>query len=266
MIADNGGNLYGETALGGNYSGSDCAASGCGTVFEVQPNGTKIPLYSFLGGNDGAGPICGVILDSFGDLYGTTEVGGGSGCGGVGCGTVFEISADGVESVLHTFQGGTDGDEPIGVTMDGAGNLYGVTLQGGNCTFQPYQGDCGTAYKLAPDGTKTLLYNFQGGNDGLRPWAPLIIDKKGDLYGTTFAGGGDTCRKSRAPKNIGYGCGTVFKLTPEGRETVLYAFVPQAGEHPSLDALFFGAHGEIDGAASYGGNKRGDGVVFEVKK
>jgi uncharacterized repeat protein (TIGR03803 family) len=257
LIADGSGNLYGETLLGGSYSGSDCEANGCGTVYEVQPDGTKTTLYSFQGGSDGVSPAYGVIFDDSGNLYGTTN-GGGSGGGG----TIFKIAANGTESVLYAFQVGADGARPVGVTMDGVGNLYGVTFQGGTCTFD--ENNCGTVFKLAPDGTKTVLYNFQGGDDGLGPWAPLVLDARGNLYGTTFSGGGKGCKRPLAPER-GAGCGTVFKVTPDGKETVLYAFVHEDGANPLSGSLFLGAHGELYGAAPSGG-KGNNGVVFEVKK
>jgi uncharacterized repeat protein (TIGR03803 family) len=262
LIADGSGNLYGETGYGGSYSGSDCEANGCGTVFEVQPDGTKSTLYNFEGGSDGAGPGFGLTLDSLGNFYGTTGSGGGSGCGGIGCGTVFKIAANGTESVLYAFQGGADGAGPVGVTVDSAGNLYGATQAGGTCTFD--ENNCGTVFKLAPDGTKIVLYNFQGGDDGLTPWAPLILDTKGDLYGTTFVGGGKGCKRPLAPER-GAGCGTVFKVTPDGKETALYAFVHEDGANPLSGSLFLGAHGELYGAAPSGGKGK-NGVVFEVKK
>jgi uncharacterized repeat protein (TIGR03803 family) len=250
LVADTNGDFYGTTQAGGNYNGSNCEAEGCGTVFELEPNGTKITLHAFQSGSDGSGPVTGVIFDGAGNLYGTTTNGGGSGCGGAGCGTVFRITPDGTETVLYAFQGGSDGAGPFGVTMNGGGNLYGVTIQGGSCSIE---NKCGTVYKLASDGTKTPLYNFQGGSDGWSPESSLIMDKAGNLYGTTFYGGGKRCKRA--------GCGTVFKLAPGGTETVLYAFSSH-GRNPAA-GLLKGAHGDLYGTATTGG-KDNDGAVFRV--
>jgi uncharacterized repeat protein (TIGR03803 family) len=251
LVADASGDLYGATGNGGDYSGSNCDQIGCGTVYEIKPDGTKLTLYEFPGGSNGGNPFGGVILDSDGNIYGTA----GQGSSSCGCGIVFEIAPGGAETVLYTFQGGDDGAGPVGVTMDGAGNLYGATVGGGNCTFQ--NGGCGTVYKLAPNGTKTTLYEFQGGDDGLEPLNTLILDKKGNLYGTTFYSRRG-CRKS------GRGCGAVFEVSPAGKESTLHAFKDINGAHP-LATLLLDAHGELYGTAKEGG-RDGDGVVFRLKK
>ena len=252
LVADPSGNLYGVTAHGGSFNGSDCEEDGCGTVFEVEPDGTKITLHAFQSGNDGDGPFGGVILDSAGNLYGTT--GGG---GEAGYGTVFKIAPDGTETILYAFQGGADGAGPVGVTIDGAGNLFGATVEGGDCTLQFYEDDCGTVYKLAADGTKTLLHDFQGGTDGLGPWAPVILDGKGNLYGTTWLGGSAYCKQG--------GCGTVFEVTAKGHEKVLYAFSGSHGRYPFTASLLLGAHGDLFGTTTQGG-KDNHGVVFKLNK
>jgi len=257
LVADESGNLYGETAYGGSYSGSNCDISGCGTVFEVLPDGTKLTLYEFQAGSDGASPGGGVIRDGAGNIYGTTGGGGGSGCGGSGCGTVFKLAPDGTESVLYAFQGGADGAGPIGIIRDTGSNFYGATAGGGNCPS--HQNDCGTIYTLAPDGTKTLLYDFQGGNDGWLPWNALIMDKEGNLYGTTWFGGEAGCYRKYHT-----GCGTVFKLATDGKEAVLYTFRHLSGVNPYA-SLFLGTRGELYGTTTAGG-KNNDGVVFKLKK
>lgn len=206
LIEDTSGNFYGTTGLGG--------PPGFGTVFELAANGTETALYTFTGGSDGGVPA-GLVGDLSGNLYGTTIRGGtfgGSDCGEIGCGTVFEVSPAGKETVLYTFLGGTDGSQPAGgVIRDRNGNLYGMTSLGGtgNCNGGSY---CGTVFKVAPDGTETVLHSFQGGNDGYAPLGALLLDSAGNLYGTTQSGGS------------GGGYGTVFKLAPDGTETVLYAF------------------------------------------
>jgi len=153
--------------------------------------------------------------------------------------------------VLYSFQGSSDGWEPLGgLLKDKVGNLYGTTGGGGN-------GDQGTVFKLAPDGTESVLYAFKGGSDGDNPETGVIMDKAGNLYGTTFAGGGMHCSHTSA------GCGTVFKLAPDGTETVLFAFYAKRGVQPAA-ALLMGKHGLLYGTATAGG-KHSDGVVFSVK-
>jgi len=260
LTADNKGNLYGTTEFGGHMDVSECNYDGCGTVFEIKPGGTKTGLHAFRGGNDGIEPTAGVISDGNGNLYGTTSGGGGVNCA-TGCGTVFKIGPDGTETVLYAFQGGSDGSEPVaGLTMDIGGNVYGTTSYGGAGGANCPEGTlgCGTVFKVAPDGTETILYAFQGGSDGWSPYAGVIADKQGNIYGTTYFGGGTGCAHNT-------GCGLVFKLAPDGKETVLYAF--QGGSDGGLpDApLLAGKNGVLDGTATTGGTND-NGVVFSVKK
>lgn len=252
LIADANGDLFGVTSEGGSYNGSACAEFGCGTVFELQPNGNKTTLYSFSGGSDGELPSGGLIADAAGNLYGTTE--GGGTCSGnpAGCGTVFKVTRGGAETVFYTFQGGSDGEEPLaGLIVDSSGNFYGTTLLGGD-TSACSQG-CGTVFKISSSGVETILYGFHAGSDGASPEGPLTIDKSGNLYGTTYFGGGTHC-----------GCGTIFKLAPNGTETVLYSFYPNHGEYPAA-GLLKGAHGNLYGTTTAGGTSN-DGVVFRIKK
>jgi uncharacterized repeat protein (TIGR03803 family) len=251
LIADQSGNLYGLTGEGGSYNAAECAQNGCGTVFEVQPNGTKITLYTFQAGTDGAFPVGGLIADASGNFYGTTNSGGGSGCDGDGCGTVFKLTSDGTETVLYAFQGGTDGLGPLaGLIVDSAGNFYGTTGFGGSC-------GCGTVFEVSPSGAETVLYSFQAGSDGDLPEAGLVLDKTGNLYGTTYFGGGTRCERS--------GCGVVFKLAPDGTETVMYTFDkvsrgrhPLAGLLPDKKGFFYGT--------TLNGGYQNNGVVFRLKK
>jgi uncharacterized repeat protein (TIGR03803 family) len=253
VVMDQGGNLYGTTDAGGTYN-ADCA-EGCGTVFEVQPNGTKITLHQFQGGTDGEDPTGALISDSSGNLYGTTAGGGGCSLGQGGCGTVFEVTPGGQDSILYAFQGGVDGLGPQGgVVMDSAGNLYGTTFAGGAASC------CGAVFEVpAGGGSESVLYSFHGGSDGANPLAGVVRDKKGYFYGTTEFGGGDGCKHE-----FGTGCGTVFEVTPKGKETVLVAFSHKHGELPEAP-LLIGKQGTLYGTASEGG-KSNDGVVFEVKK
>jgi len=196
LIVDRLGNLYGTTEAGG----IGCAGEGCGTVYEIEHAATgwheKVLHYFDNNGRDGVTPGWGaLIMDAKGRLYGTTA--GGGCCGGV----VFKLtpSPDGCwkETILHQFKGGAGGFEAgAGVVTDKAGNLYGTTIYGGTC--------CGVVYKLAPGSngkwTYTVLHTFNG-YDGAQPDANLILDHKGNLYGTTATGGAN-------------GAGVVFELTP----------------------------------------------------
>ena len=175
LVRDGHGNLYGTTLYGGT---SQPGTSGFGTVFQVAPDGTKKTLYSFQGGADGAYPWGDLTRDSRGHLYGITQQGGA-----FGGGTVFEISPDGTEKRLHEFTMGADGGSPTsGVVLDTNGNLYGTIPCINNVCI-------GGVFQIAPDGTYTLLYTFQGGLDGYYPWSEVVRDAAGNLYGTTSSGG-----------------------------------------------------------------------------
>jgi uncharacterized repeat protein (TIGR03803 family) len=189
-----GGVFYGTTTFGG---GTGCGGSGCGVVFAVTPEGNENVLYRFKGGSDGYMPHAGLINVN-GALYGTTEYGGGTGCGS-GCGTVFSVSTSGTEKVLYTFQGGSDGCNPITSLIDVKGKLYGTTVDCG-ANF------VGTVFSVTTSGTESIVYAFQGGSDGAFPYSG-VVDVKGTLYGTTTVGGDNTCLP-------GTGCGTVFSVTP----------------------------------------------------
>jgi uncharacterized repeat protein (TIGR03803 family) len=193
LILDAEGNLYGTTSQGGVY--------GYGTVFELSATGTETVLYSFTGGADGGFPLAGLVRDANGNLYGTTYEGGAYGFGDMGYGTVFELSQAGKETVLYSFTGGADGGNPQGgLVRDKQGNLYGTTVGGGvpGCVVDM---GCGVVFEVAADGTEQSLYGFTGGADGANPIAGLVLDKKGNLYGTTELGGAS-------------GFGTVFKVVP----------------------------------------------------
>ncbi len=213
LIQDAAGNLYGTTAFGG--------VGCCGTVFKLDNTGHETVLNSFCsGGNpclDGNSPEAGLIQDGAGNLYGTTFYGGnsGDGCGNCGGGTVFKVDGTGHETALYSFCSApncTDGTYPsAGLIQDAAGNLYGTTINGGNpnsdCPFGAY--GCGTVFKLDDTGRETVLYSFCSApncTDGAYPYAGLIQDSAGNLYGTTSFGGANVgC-------DYGAGCGTVFKL------------------------------------------------------
>ena len=257
MVADEAGNLYGATNSGGSYNGVACENDGCGTVFELTSNGTQITLHTFQGGNDGGVPDAGLIIDSSGNLYGTTFAGGGCSVNASGCGTVFKVAPGGAETVPYAFQGTTDGYFPESVlTEDEAGNLYGTTFDGGD-THACYPDGCGAVFKLEPGGQESVLYGFKLGNDGSHPEAGVVIDRNGNFYGTTYFGGGRHCKEAD-------GCGTVFEVTAKGSEKVLYDFQSGRGRYPAA-GLLLGSHNELYGTTTEGG-KENDDVVFEVKK
>jgi len=255
LVRDSAGNLYGVTAEGGG-TGTTCKTT-CGTVFKVAPDGTTTTLHVFgVPGQsgDGAVPLAGLIIDQAGNLYGTTSL-GGSGSRGIYGGVVFKLTPDGTETILHSFLGGDDGNGPTApLIADSHGNLYGTTTLGGSC---PSDNGCGTVFKIAPDGTETVLYAFQGGKDGFVPRAGLIMDAAGNLFGTTSKGGGTGCVYHE-------GCGTVFKLAPDGTETVLHTFAgPQSGSTP-LGGLVANGKGRLFGTTSLGSDGAGAGTVFKI--
>lgn len=249
LVVDGQGNLYGS-AGGGDPAGCN---GGCGFVFKVTPQGEKTVFYAFQGGSDGDGPYGNVIMDNGGNIYGTTQRGGGTGCAGDGCGTVFKLAPDGTETVFYAFQGGTDGWYPQnGVVMDSTGYLYGTTWTGGG-------GDFGTVFKVSATGTHSVLYSFQGGADGGFPEAGVILDGGGNLYGTTEGGG--------SGKGCNGGCGVVFEVALDGTETVLRAFDKKNdkrfGVNP-MAGLVLDGQGNLYGTTVQGG-KRSKGVVFLLK-
>jgi uncharacterized repeat protein (TIGR03803 family) len=285
LILDSKGVLYGATQYGGTSSacGGPSQPNGCGVVFKLTPSGKTYKesiLHSFAGGNDGAFPLSSLIADSNGALYGTTSQGGGSSnnCpsfgGASGCGTIFKIASAGTkytESLLYAFKGGTDGAIPDGgLVADASGALYGTTELGGGgaCSVSGVPG-CGTVFKLTPAGkgySESVLHGFANAPDGAFPYDTLVLNSKtGALYGTTINGGTNVCS--------GYGCGTVFSVTPSGngfKESVLYDF---DGTHGGLPVAGLAVKGsELYGTTLYGGPPScsfsaipGCGVVFSIK-
>jgi uncharacterized repeat protein (TIGR03803 family) len=233
-----GGTLYGTTT---EFGENGC----CGAVYSVTPAGSEKVLYAFQGGNDGNSPEAGLI-EVDGVLYGTTALGGGTGCDGFGCGTVFALTGTGAETVVHAFQGGNDGSEPLAGLIDVGGTLYGTTSGGG-------ENGRGTVFDVTKAGVEKVVYAFKGGKDGQFPQAGLL-DVGGTLYGTTASGGGfDNCDGD---------CGTVFSVTPSGAETVLYAFKGKKdGGSPMAGLIDMG--GTFYGTTFQGGTGT-LGTVFSV--
>ena len=226
LVLDTAGNLYGTTYGGG--------ANSRGTIFRVDTTSSESVLYSFASGADGQNPSAGLILVGS-ELYGTTEAGGTSGYG-----TVFEVSTSGQETILYSFQGGADGSYPSGgLIRDSAGNLYGATTSGGA------SGD-GTVFKIAGSGVETLLHRFSGGVDGEFPQGGLTGDASLNLYGTTQAGGAS-------------GWGTVFRVSTAGSEAVLYSFP----DEESPNGVIRDSVGNSYGTTALGGAS-GAGTVFKI--
>ena len=244
VIFDAAGNLYGTTCEGGPYAG--------GTVFKLSPatNGqwTLKVLHAFNEREDrGTCPVGGLTFDGAGNLYGATATGGRK------FGTVFELTKNvgpGWKlTVLHRFAGSVDGDNPRGgVIIDGQGSLYGTTEAGGTSGK-------GTVFKLTPGSsgwTNTVLQNFKG-SDGKFPYAGLLADKSGNLYGTTSSSAN--------------GLGAVFELTPATAGgwiyNVIYRFPHQTNGWFPLAGLIFDAAGNLYGTTTYGGANNG-GTVFKI--
>jgi uncharacterized repeat protein (TIGR03803 family) len=230
------------------------------TLAAGQQDGSEVGVYSFNGSSAGPRvPYAGLIRDSLGNLYGTTEFGGT-----YNHGTVFEItpnaSENWTESVLYSFTGSWDGGQPFGTLIfDTAGNLYGTTNFGGsaNCKL-----GCGTIFKLTPTSAgwaETVVYTFTGGSDGREPYAGLVSDAQGNFYGTTLLGGNpnNTCNS---------GCGTVFQLSYSNsawKANVLYTFAgANDGAWPHASLIFDGA-GNLY-STTKGGGTYGSGTVFRL--
>jgi hypothetical protein len=276
LILDADGNMFGTTSGITPSLDSSCGDTKprCGTVFELSrgPDGNWIAqvLLDF-DGDDGSTPTTGLIFDSAGNLYGTTQYGGPGDCNdryiGAGCGIVFELtpSLDGVwtEKILYTFHGPDGAFPSSALIFDAAGNLYGMASSGGSGNCPRYHGNpsgCGIIFQLTPTAsgswTEHVLHDFENnGVDGIGPNGGLIFDSSGNIYGTTFDGGT-------------YNKGTVFEMIPDDNgwnEAILYSFgVTSADGADPYAGLNFDAEGDLYGETTLGGT--GDqGTVFELK-
>jgi len=266
VIFDASGNMYGTSVSGGDY--------GQGTVWQLSPNPggpwTETILDSFTDGSDGGWLVGGLIFDAAGNLYGAASHGGA-----YGNGVVFELSpnSDGTwtENELYSFTGGMDGAGPDhpNLVFDSAGNLYGVTVGGGEgtCSFI-FWSQCGVVYELTPNGdgtwTESVLYRFTGGKDGGQPESTLAWDAEGNLYGTAMHGGL-------------YNNGVVFKLTPGSggvwTEAVLHHFKGGTDGANPIGGVVLDAAGNLYGTTEAGGGRGsctnwfgmpGCGTAFEL--
>jgi uncharacterized repeat protein (TIGR03803 family) len=203
-------------------------------------------IYSFNGGPDGSWPCGGVITDGQGNVYSSTQLGGG----GDDAGSVIELPASGRERVLHSFHY-SDGQNPCSALFRAAnGDIYGTTIYGG-----AYSG--GVLFQLGAGGF-AVLHDFGAGSDGAFPFAGVIADPAGNVFGTTAQGGAGACPG---------GCGTVYEVDTSGNETVLYSFNGPDGAYPS-SALLRDTQGNLYGTTLAGGANNscqsGCGTVFKL--
>lgn len=219
LVSDGAGGWYGTTRTGGGKK--------FGTVFHVVGSVLTV-LHAFAGEDDGGWPAGAMTLDASGNLYGVTTRNGG---------TVWKIDAQDAFSTLFTFQTLSEGIGPSGLIFDKAGNaLFGVTAYGGG------QSRSGLVYKMDLLGDETVLYNFQGGVDGIEPVGSLVEDPGGDLYGVTIRGGDPVCQ-----------CGTIFKVDQQGQETILHRFRGGTDGAQPRDGLVMDAAGNLYGTTWSGG-------------
>jgi uncharacterized repeat protein (TIGR03803 family) len=257
LVQANDGNFYGTTTGSFNCQGQ----RDCGSVFRITPGGKLTTLYWFCSKAncaDGAEPFAPLVQATDGNFYGTTSAGGANNADCLGqCGTIFKITPAGKLTTLYRFCSKGlchDGETPIAGLVQGAdGNFYGTTLSGGIFNNNTCLLGCGTAFKVTPAGKLTTLYSFcsqSNCGDGALPSAGLVQGTDGNFYGTTEIGANPAC-------DLGYGCGTAFKITPAGKLTALYSFCSQSdcadGGEP-LGGLVQGTDGKFYGTASRGGN------------
>lgn len=267
LIRDKKGFLWGTTEGGGANSSTACAellynrtlgTAGCGTVFKLLGlggGGYRIVHNFSANSTDGFVPFAGLMQDTNGNFWGTTAAGGGGSCTWgqstiIGCGTVFEITANGTYSVVHAFANdGVDGaNSAAPLIQDTNGNIWGTTQSGG--AF-----GAGTVFKIATNGTYSIVYSFAGSStDGFFPSTGLMQDTNGDIWGTTSVGGTG-------------GYGTVFEIARDGTYSVVHNFDDGSttfadGDNPEA-GLMQDTNGNIWGT-TYGGGTGGNGTVFEI--
>ncbi len=231
LVRDSAGNLYGTTAGGGAFHQ--------GIVFRVDASGNETVLYNFTGGTDGGNPRSGLLRDTAGNLYGITAG------GGKGQGVVFKLDPNGVETVLHALTMAEGSGSASGLTLDSSGNFYGTTELGGAYNQ-------GVAFKLDASGNYSVLHSFgkHASLDGSQPYAGLVRDAAGNLYGTTFGGGR-------------YGQGTVYKVDASGNESVIYSFRGGSDGSSPSSTLVLDQAGNLYGTTDNGGTGN-LGTVFKV--
>ncbi len=232
MVQGGDGNFYGSTELGGtNYDGN---------IFELTPGGALSNFYSFTGGSDGYFPMAALVVGADGNFYGATASGGDASAG-----NVFKLTPSGLLSNLYSFTNGADGAGPVGPLVQGAdGNFYGMTAGG----LHGY----GNVFKLTPGGLLSNLYSFANGADGSAPAGALVQGTDGNFYGVT-----------KHNTIAGYPFyGTIFRMTPKGALTTLYALNYTDGAYP-FAGLLQGSDGNFYGT-TFTGTGATNGTVFSI--
>jgi uncharacterized repeat protein (TIGR03803 family) len=237
LLIDDHGSLYGTTGGSANN----------GTIFKTSPRGQESVLHVFTGtAGDGAQPYGGVIADKSGNLYGATSAGGTNGLG-----IVFKLAPNGVETILHTFQGiccGSDGSFPYtSLVTDKQGNMYGTTMKGGNGD------DLGTVFRVTAAGTENVVHAFSGAADGSQPLLGLAIGKKHTFYGATGLGGAQNA-------------GVAFRMTLDGTETVLHQFGSGSDGQYAQGWIALDDKGAMYGTTENGGGSANAGIVYKIDK
>jgi uncharacterized repeat protein (TIGR03803 family) len=244
LIQDPAGNLYGIADIG---------PGGAGIVYKLSPEGEQTILHAFQGGFNlkPKVPTGGLLMDKFGNIFGTTLFGGNANCS-LGCGTIYRLDKAGTLRVRYKFTGGADGNQPFGpLVQDADGNLYGVAQSGGNLSCPEFPGTgCGTVFKLAKNRTLTVLHTFNGGLDGASPQPGLLLDGAGNLFGASSRGGNS--------EN-----GTVFKISKDGTYKVVHRFTGADGTTPN-GGLVSDNSGNLYGTTQLGGAE-GLGIAFQLK-
>jgi uncharacterized repeat protein (TIGR03803 family) len=256
LTLDAQGNLYGTTYYGGYVDPAMCYY-GCGTAFKLDTMGKKTNLYTFTG-LDGANPAAALTMDAHGNLYGTTEFGGRA-CSEGGCGTIFRLSPQGHEVVVHSFNGRDGGAPAAELRINPDGNAYGTTTLGGDLKCSKPPEGCGTVFKVDRTGNYEVLHSFhRGTSDGHFPFGAAILHSGQNIYVTTADGGR-------------HGFGTIFELGKTGTELRHYSFTggtdgasPYAGLTADSEGNFYGTTYEGGDMSCAMGNNRGCGVVFKI--
>jgi uncharacterized repeat protein (TIGR03803 family) len=236
MATDGQGNIYAATGTGGT--------SDFGTIYKIDTSGNETILYNFLGQSDGSGPE-GLVSGPGGYFYGTTAC--SDACYTGGSGHVFKVDSAGNLTILYTFSGGADGGDPNAYLLfDAKGNIFGTTGLGGNsgCPIGNFDYGCGVVFKLTPEGKESVIYAFPPAPSlgGANPSSGVIADGKGNLYGVTVDGGTDAC-------------GVAYKVSLKGEETVLHSFQAPDGCPPEGEML-------LSGNTLYGVSRFGAGAGF----
>jgi uncharacterized repeat protein (TIGR03803 family) len=267
LVTDAAGNIYGTASTGGTPRNHSLSTQhwAAGTLFKIARNGNVTWLHTFCGSgtgpcNDGMYPYAPPSFDNAGNMYGTTFGGPYEG-GSAGQGTIYKFDANHNETILQSF-GNWSGYGPTqtALLVDASGNLYGTAAMGDNYTCMPAPSSgCGVVFKLDPSGNYSVLHAFNGvpAQDGQYPTGPIVRDSTGNIYGSTVWGGGTGC--SSSPQTTG--CGVIYKVTPDGQESVLYRFTGgDDGAKPN--GLIADHNGNLFGTTNSGAI--GYGTVFEL--